>query len=51
MSGFDQAKVDEAFFAGSRIKSNFILTLGHADPDHFRPRNPRLSFEEACRVE
>lgn len=51
MSGFDNAKVDEAFFAGTPIKSNFILTLGHADRDHFRPRNPRLDFEEACRVE
>jgi 3-hydroxypropanoate dehydrogenase len=50
MSGFDQAKADEAFFASTKIKSNFILTLGHADPAHFRPRNPRLSFEEACRI-
>lgn len=51
MSGFDNAKVDEAFFAGTSIRSNFILTLGHGDPDHFRPRNPRLAFEEAARIE
>lgn len=51
MSGFDHAKVDEAFFAGTSVRSNFILTLGYADLEHFRPRNPRLGFEEACRVE
>jgi 3-hydroxypropanoate dehydrogenase len=48
MSGFDAAQVDEAFFAGTAVKSNFIVTLGHADPAKQRPRNPRLSFEAAC---
>lgn len=51
MSGFDNAAVDEAFFAGTTIKSNFILTLGHADPASIFPRNPRLAFEEANRIE
>jgi 3-hydroxypropanoate dehydrogenase len=51
MSGFDNAKVDAAFFAGSEIKSNFIVNLGHGDPAKVMPRNPRLSFEEACRIE
>ncbi len=32
MSGFDNAAVDVAFFAGTRIKSNFICSLGHGDP-------------------
>ena len=48
MSGFDAAKVDAAFFAGTAVKSNFICTLGHADPARARPRNPRLPFETAC---
>lgn len=47
MSGFDNAGVDQAFFAGTRIRSNFICSLGHGEPSSLRPRNPRLSFEEA----
>lgn len=48
MSGFDAAKVDAAFFAGTLVRSNFIVTLGHADPAKARPRNPRLAFDDAC---
>ena len=47
MSGFDNAGVDEAFFAGTRIQSNFICCLGYGKPGSAYPRNPRLSFEEA----
>ena len=47
MSGFDNEGVDAAFFAGTRIKSNFICGTGHGDPAALFPRNPRLSFEEA----
>jgi len=49
MSGFDNAGVDLAFFAGTRIRSNFICCLGHGKPESIYPRNPRLSFEEAGR--
>jgi 3-hydroxypropanoate dehydrogenase len=51
MSGFNNAKVDAAFFAGTTIKSNFLCNLGHGDSDKLHPRSPRLSFEEACRIE
>jgi 3-hydroxypropanoate dehydrogenase len=50
MSGFDHAKVDEAFFAGTAIQSNFICNLGYGDAAKLRPRAPRLSFGEACRI-
>ena len=50
MGGFDAAKLDAAFWAGTEVRSNFICTLGHADPAQQRPRNPRLSFEQACRL-
>lgn len=50
MSGFNNAAVDEAFFAGTRIKSNFIATLGHGTDENLFPRNPRLSFEEANQI-
>jgi 3-hydroxypropanoate dehydrogenase len=46
MSGFDNAAVDEAFFAGTTIKSNFISTLGHGDPSTIFERLPRPEFEE-----
>jgi 3-hydroxypropanoate dehydrogenase len=49
MSGFDNAGVDEAFFSGTRIQSNFICSVGYGDPASVFPRNPRLSFEEAGR--
>lgn len=51
MSGFDAAKVDEAFFAGTAIKTNFIVNLGYGDPAGLFPRLPRLSFDEAARIE
>ncbi len=48
MSGFDKSKVDEAFFATSGWKSNFLINLGHGDGSVLFPRAPRLDFEEAC---
>lgn len=50
MSGFDAAKVDAAFWAGSAVKTNFLCALGHGDASKVFHRNPRLSFEEACRL-
>ena len=47
MSGFDRAKVDEAFFAASGWKSNFLVNIGHGDPEGLYPRSPRLGFDEA----
>ena len=48
MSGFDNAKVDEAFFARTAVKSNFLCNLGYGDPSKLYPRSPRLGFDEAC---
>jgi 3-hydroxypropanoate dehydrogenase len=50
MSGFDAAKVDQAFWAGTTVKTNFICNLGRGDPSKIYARSPRLSFEEACRI-
>ena len=49
MSGFNNAKVDEEFFAGTRVKSNFICGIGYGDPSGLFGRSPRLSFDEACK--
>ncbi|HEX4235185.1 MAG TPA: malonic semialdehyde reductase [Caldimonas sp.] len=51
MSGFDNARMDEAFWAGTTVRTNFICSLGRGDPSKLFGRNPRLSFEEACRIE
>jgi len=50
MSGFDSDGVDREFFPGGRVRSNFLCNLGRGDPAGFYPRNPRLSFDEACRI-
>ncbi|MFC7302173.1 malonic semialdehyde reductase [Cognatiluteimonas weifangensis] len=51
MSGFDTAKVDAAFFAGTAIRSNFLVNLGRGEASSVHPRAPRLGFDEACRIE
>ena len=62
MSGFDHAKLDAEFFAAGRecegcdqeffpeghVRSNFLCNLSYGDPATLHPRNPRLTFEEAC---
>lgn len=50
MSGFDIAKVDAEFFPDGRWKTNFLINLGHGDDSKLFNRNPRLGFEEACKV-
>jgi len=50
MSGFDNAKVDAAFFAGTTWKSNFLVNLGYGDTSKLFPRSPRLAFDEAAHI-
>ena len=50
MSGFDNAKVDAAFFPDGRVKSSFLCNLGRGDPAQPFERLPRFSFDEVCRV-
>lgn len=50
MSGFDNAKVDAEFFAGTNIRSSILVNLGVGDPASIFPRSPRLGFDEACRI-
>lgn len=49
MSGFDNKIVDEAFFGGTTLRSNFICNLGYADESKLAGRYPRLAFEEVTR--
>ena len=50
MSGFDNAKLDEEFFPGGDVKSNFLCNIGYGDPSSFSARLPRLEFDEACTI-
>jgi 3-hydroxypropanoate dehydrogenase len=49
MGGFDQAKVDAEFFAGTAIRSNVLVNIGYGDHSKLFPRSPRLEFHEIAR--
>jgi 3-hydroxypropanoate dehydrogenase len=64
MSGFDNAKADAEFFAPGKlpagpggdtsgwnnVKSNFLCNIGYGDSAKLFPRNPRLPFDDACKL-
>ncbi|MGJ0391757.1 MAG: malonic semialdehyde reductase [Methylocystis sp.] len=50
MSGFDRAKVDAEFFAGTKIRSNFLINIGYGDPAKLYPRGPRFAFEDMASI-
>ncbi|HWT16060.1 MAG TPA: malonic semialdehyde reductase [Patescibacteria group bacterium] len=50
MGGFDAARVDAEFFAGTPVKSNFLINLGYGRRDTLHPRSPRLAFADACSI-
>ena len=51
MSGFRADRVNESFFAGTTWRANFLCNLGYGDDAKLHSRGPRLSFDEACRIE
>lgn len=50
MSGFDLAGVDQEFFAGTKIKSNFLVSLGYGDSSALFDRSPRFDFEDIASI-
>lgn len=58
MSGFDNAKLDTECFRAdplvanswTHVRSNFLCNLGYGDQSRLQPRNPRLDFDEACKL-
>lgn len=50
MSGFDNAKIDAAFYQGSAWRSCFLMNIGYGDASKLHPRGNRLSFDEACAI-
>ena len=50
MSGFNNKTLDEDFFPGCNIKSNFLLNIGYGEENPEYQRAPRLKFDEICNV-
>ena len=50
MGGFDQAKTDEAFFAGTTWKSNFLINIGYGTGKGIYPRLPRYAFDAMAKI-
>lgn len=50
MSGFDNDGINKAFFEGTPLRSNYICNIGYGDKTKLRPRNPRPTFDEVCKI-
>ncbi len=48
MSGFDRDAVDKEFFGDGRQKSLLVVNIGRPGEDAYRPRNPRLPYQDVC---
>jgi 3-hydroxypropanoate dehydrogenase len=46
MTGFNNQAVDDAFFAGTSVKSNILINIGYGDETKLFPRSPRFDFAE-----
>ena len=50
MSGFNQETLERDFFPDGRWKANFLCNIGYGTEEGLYPRNPRLDFDQACRI-
>lgn len=50
ISGFDNAMVDDVFFKGTTLKSNFLCNIGYADEVALFQRLPRFDFDDVCEI-
>jgi 3-hydroxypropanoate dehydrogenase len=48
MSGFSNEIIDQEFFAGTSLKSNFLCNIGYADESALFQRLPRFAFDDVC---
>lgn len=48
MSGFSNQIVDEDFFAGTSLRSNFLCNIGYADETALFQKLPRFAFDQVC---
>jgi len=50
MQGLDKAAADEAFWAGTEVKTNFICSVGYGDENTVFKKLPRFDFNDACEI-
>ena len=50
MSGFDAAKINEAFLSGTTYKANFLCNIGYGDPASVKERGPKFAFDEIASI-
>lgn len=50
MSGYRMKALDDAFFKGTTLRSNFIMCLGYGSGENMKPRGARLSFDACCQI-
>lgn len=48
ISGFSNEVVDTEFFAGTSLRSNFLINIGYADETAIFQKLPRFGFEDVC---
>jgi 3-hydroxypropanoate dehydrogenase len=48
MSGFNNQIIDQEFFAGTTLRSNFLCNLGYADETALFHKLPRFDFDDVC---
>ena len=50
MQGLNKKAADEAYWAGTRVKTNFICSIGHGDETTVFKKLPRFDFIEVCEI-
>jgi len=50
MSGFDPAAINQAFFANTPYKANFLCNLGYGDASTVKPRGDKFKFDEIATI-
>lgn len=48
LSGFSNDIIDEEFFAGTTLRSNFLCNIGVADETALFQKLPRFDFDQVC---
>ena len=50
MQGLDKKAADEAYWAGTKVKTNFICSVGYGDETTVFKKLPRFDFTDVCEI-